>query len=252
MLLPGSTPFLIVGLALCLVLLRIGRARRWGWRLLVLLVAGYWAIGSMAGARILARGLTIGYAPLRSAARADGATAVVILGGGNDLITGRRAAVDLLSPSSVDRVLEGARIYALLDHPWVMASGGVTDHIPGAESEAASMRTLLMTLGVPADRILLDPRSLTTRQQAERIPPRLRAHGISRFVLVTSPIHMRRALGAFRAVGWHPVPAISAGLFTGWRGSWVLPTRSGLRLSQEAIHEYGGWLYYWLRGWLSP
>src|SRR5207244_11392553 len=74
---------------------------------------------------------------------------------------------------------------------------------------ALTMRNELVQLGVPAERIVLEASSQTTRDEAVLIAPMLRAMSVTRIVLITSDIHMRRALGAFRAVGIDPVPAIA-------------------------------------------
>jgi hypothetical protein len=71
------------------------------------------------------------------------------------------------------------------------------------------------------------------------------------FVLSPSgPIghHMRRSLGAFRAVGVNAVPAIGPDpLPTRWF-RWIAPTDGGLESSGEVVHELLGILYDRLRG----
>ncbi|MDE3153690.1 MAG: YdcF family protein [Acidobacteriota bacterium] len=250
---PGSISFLLVGLAGALVLTRWRGTRPWGRALLVALVAGYWLLASAGFASLMALGLSHWYRPLRSPDEARGATAVVILGGGNELVYGRQRSLDQLSRPSASRVLEGARVYQLLGNsPWVLASGGRTDVDPDAPPEAAGMRDLLVTLGVPADRILLEAESRTTHDEALKVPPILRAHGIQRFVLVTSPTHMLRSMASFRAQGLEPVPAIATGAYGRIRSplAWLLPTQTGYDVGQLALHEYLGLAYYGVRGWL--
>ena len=75
---------------------------------------------------------------------------------------------------------------------------------------------------------------------------------IDRFVLVTSPHHMKRSLGAFRAVGLDPVPSASRLRSETNDEFWTLiPSRQSLLISDGALYEYAAWLYYWGRGWLS-
>lgn len=250
---PGSISFLLIGLVAALLLMRQRRSHRWGMALAVALVAGYWLLATMSVAGVMAFGLSRGFRPLMSPAQADGASAIVVLGGGNDRVSGWRGELDLLNPSSASRVLEAARVYHLLGNdPWVVASGGRTLLEDGAPPESATMRDVLVRLGVPPDRILLESVSHNTHDEAVAVPPILRAHGIRQFVLVTSPTHMLRALASFRAQGVDPVPAVATGV--DWRASrpveWVLPTEPGLKLGQRTLHEYLGLVYYGLRGWL--
>ena len=108
----------------------------------------------------------------------------------------------------------------------------------------------MVEAGVPADRILEESASKTTRDQAVILGPLLSAHHVTRFVLVTSPTHMRRALAAFRAEGLDPVPSISPlasdNVDPPW---WFLPNNFSLYTSDQAVYDYAANLYYWLRGW---
>jgi len=64
---------------------------------------------------------------------------------------------------------------------------------------------------------------------------------------------MRRALGAFRAVGVDATPAIAPDPW--WhapRPLWIMPTAHGLSFSGDIVHELFGIPYYWARGWWRP
>jgi uncharacterized SAM-binding protein YcdF (DUF218 family) len=103
---------------------------------------------------------------------------------------------------------------------------------------------------VPHDRIVLESASRNTRDEALVIAPMLRELGVDRVVLVTSAVHMRRAVGAFRAVGVNPLPAVAPD--PKYRVMWVAqlrPGREGLNLSSQVAHELAGLPYYWARGW---
>lgn len=73
-------------------------------------------------------------------------------------------------------------------------------------------------------------------------------------ILVTSPTHMRRALGALAAQGIVaiPSPARMHGEGTHQAGSAFLPREQALQDSRSALREVMGLIYYWLRGWLAP
>ena len=80
----------------------------------------------------------------------------------------------------------------------------------------------------------------------------LRDRGIDRFVLVTSPVHMGRALAAFRAVGLHPTPSASAIDDDADESRWSLvPGRKSLNLFDAATYEYAAWLTTGVAGGLG-
>jgi uncharacterized SAM-binding protein YcdF (DUF218 family) len=181
-------------------------------------------------------------------------TAIVILGSGSfdaEDWDGRRISTP--DRAGAARVLEAVRVFALL-HPAIVISSGGNPHperrsTPGGET----MRELLVTLGIPNDRIVLEAQSLTTRDEAVIVAPMLRAQGTDRVILVTSPNHMRRALGSFRAAGIDPIPAIAQEFPPAElsRSDFILPSELGLYLASSNAHEILGLVYYRLRGWLK-
>jgi uncharacterized SAM-binding protein YcdF (DUF218 family) len=180
--------------------------------------------------------------------QAQGAQAVVVLGVGIISYVADGLALDDLGGSAL-RVIEGARVYRLLGDPLVIVSGGDTEHLDPPRSEAAAFRDAIVKLGVPASRVVVEDQALTTREEALRLKPMLAARRIDRIVLVTAPTHMGRALATFRALGIVAVPSASR-LRTDQRVPRSLwPDRESLVISDSAVYDYVGWLYYRLRGW---
>lgn len=177
--------------------------------------------------------------------------AVVLLGAGTQIVEagGRRLA--LLDGVGAGRVLEAARVYAVLDRPVVVSSGGARRHAPELSSGAV-MRDQLIALDVDPSRIIVEDRSLTTRDEAVLIAPMLARLGQRRFVLVTSRDHMTRSLLAFRSQGLDPVPSVADDELV--RATWVdllTPDVVGLRRNHSLMHEVLGLAYYRWRGWLA-
>jgi len=112
------------------------------------------------------------------------------------------------------------------------------------------MMEALVWLGVPASRIVQETVSTTTRDEAVVIRPMLTRLGAEQVILITSDVHMRRALGAFRAAGIDALPAIAREIERDvpWT-TWLLPTDDGLWIGSLNAHEVIGVTYYWLRGW---
>src|SRR5213080_3092478 len=94
-------------------------------------------------------------------------------------------------------------------------------------------------------------RVLFERDHPQFVGPLLRELHAQRFVLVTSPTHMRRALAVFRAAGFDPVPSVAP-----LRSEHVtpppllLPNDESWYLSDMAVYDYLALAYYWWRGWL--
>jgi len=164
----------------------------------------------------------------------DRADAIVVLGGGvhpNGALTG----------GSLERTLHGAGLYRRGMAPRVIFSGGVVGEAPRPEADA--MAELAGHLGVPREAMLLERTSGTTYENAVEVTRLMRSRGLRRALLVTSPTHMYRSQLAFRRQGVEVLPA-------------PVHTRGGLRYALEgrgglfyaAIHEYGGLVWYKIRG----
>jgi uncharacterized SAM-binding protein YcdF (DUF218 family) len=244
-LVPGGALFLLaavtVGLAVAAVRPRAGRA------LTILVVCVYWLITLPFVASTLEAGLRGRYQPL-DAERAAGLEGIVLLGAGSVSCRTASGQIDLLSPQAAYSALEAARLYHLGRSPLVIASGGRPRPLSQASPESAVLRDALIRLGVPPGRIVEEPDSMTTHDQAVRAKAMLASHGVERFALVASPTHMRRAVSLFTAQGLAPVPSASH-LPGVWRGGW-LPSGAALAASESASYHYLAIAYAWARGWL--
>src|SRR6185295_8970327 len=92
-----------------------------------------------------------------------------------------------------------------------------------------TLRDAMVTLGVPAARLIVETESRDTHDEAVIVAPMLRNLDVEHVVLVTSGTHMRRSLGTFRAQGIRAIPAIARDPLTAIAWSdWVLPSDLGL------------------------
>ena len=140
--------------------------------------------------------------------------------------------------SAVYRVLEASRLYSEGHVARVFVSGDAT--------AAAIMAKLLVVTGIPATAIEVDSGAKHTVDSASRLESYL---GMSEFFLVTSAGHMPRAMGVFRANGMNPVPSPTDYQLPRDAGSASMrPTPFHLRVSDLAIHEYMGLLWYRMSG----
>ena len=191
-------------------------------------------------------------APFHQLTRADvppGRSVIVLLGSGSYRRldwTGTKLSV--LDPIGLERTLEAARVYRLVEPEFIVSSGGVIDPDSGEDPAGETMRDALLKLGVPPDRIIVERQSANTGDEAQLVAAMLASMGVQHVILVTSAIHMRRAAGMFRAVGVEVIPAIARQpdyLDPTFR---LLPTETGLKTSALVVHELAGLTYYWLKG----
>lgn len=245
-----AVPFIVVSFGAGIALLYSRRTAAWGRRWLTALVLAYWALATPFGAWVVSTPVARRYRPLASREQARGAQAIVVLGGGILSHTADGMALDDVGPTAL-RLIETARVYRLLGDPLVVVSGGNTQMLAPPRAEAHAYRDAVIRLGVPAARVLVEDRSMTTREEAVLLKPMLTLRGITRFVLVTSPTHMGRSLATFRAIGLDPVPSAARQWGDDEMSLWSMrPTRQWLTISDTALYDYTATVYYWMRGWL--
>ncbi len=248
---PGEGAFFLLAATVgTLLLYRKKNHGRAGRLLLTALVVFYWVLSTPASAVPLVRILSPDYPPVGNSADARGATAIVVLGGGMETYRSRGAMLQAGTREHSLRALEAARVYHLLDRPWVVVTGGLVDqHQPVAE--ATHMATSLKRLGVPADRVVEEGLSRNTHDHTVYVPPLLEARGVKQFVLVTSRQHMARSLRAFRAAGFDPVPS-SPEFYVGppSRVRQFLPSQAALDASTSMMYDIVAMMYYRARGWV--
>ena len=135
-------------------------------------------------------------------------------------------------------MLEAARLHRQTGLP-VLASGG--------DGEAAAIKNHLeKSLQTPVKWTEGD--SLNTEQNARFSADILAKAQVSKIILVTHAMHMRRAQAMFVDQGFEVVPAPTG--FSAWpelRWRDLLPSSEGRKLAKSALHEVFGLAFYKLR-----
>lgn len=137
----------------------------------------------------------------------------------------------------------------------IIISGGLATlkPQPGQVPEAQDLATLLKLAGVPAQAILLEPRSHNTRENALFTKALLDQHpDLKSLVLVTSAFHERRALACFAKVGLHPAAFPADFRATDPPSTltyWVIPSTDALTRWGSLLHEMAGFAIYKLAGY---
>ena len=121
--------------------------------------------------------------------------------------------------------------------PVVIASGGRRWH---GVAEADAMRSELLRLGVEADAVLRELRSLSTLENAWYSAEMMRRSGAVGVGVVTCDWHMPRALACFRRVGYPAlgVPAQSAPV--GRRRALARTLREALSMKLDMLRAASG------------
>jgi uncharacterized SAM-binding protein YcdF (DUF218 family) len=240
-----------LSLGLCLlglVWLALGRRRR-GMGTILVAVVWVW-IWSLPVVSDALRGSLEGRFAYRPVADLPQVEAAVVLGGGIDAGPPEWPYPNL--SAAADRVWHAARVYRAGKVQRLILSGGYQEWLGERRPEVEGMRQLLAELGVPESALVIEGRSRNTRENALYSAELIRAQGIGRVLLVTSALHMPRALGAFRAVGVEAIPAptdFETMAQPAHALRW-LPDAESLAASTRALKEYLGWAVYWWRGWV--
>ena len=154
------------------------------------------------------------------------------------------ADIGLLDEPAMRRIHGAAQLYRKGYAPLVIISGG-DPSVQHARQPADLMAQFAEELGVPPSAILLEKQSEDTHASAVHVAALCRQRGIERVLLVSDAMHMRRAVSVFHAqrLPVSPVPVDP------WALIWETPQ---MRLGKfwGAMHEYGGLLYYWWKGWI--
>lgn len=171
-------------------------------------------------------------------AMAPAPAAVVLLG------AGFRPDADLppnarLSSTGLARLTECIRLLRLLPQARLIVSDGL--------GQGQSTADTAVFLGVPRDRITVEPRSNDTADEAALLRPLI---DDAPFLLVTSAAHMRRAMGLFQKQGLHPIAAPTDFMGAGsvFAATDLIPSTSNIKRTDIALHEWLGLMWAGMRG----
>jgi len=233
--------------------------------ILLLALTCLWLAGNNALADRLVGSLEKQY---RDVPRLEKADAIVVLGGCTEITKYPRVWPEVNGAG--DRIFQAARIYKAGWAPVIITSGGQTALTlnPGLPTESQAMAALLMEVGVPQEAIIEESQALNTYQNVTNVHKILNQRGWQRVLVVTSAIHMPRAMAIFAKQGIAAIPVPTDFLVTVSPKPSQLPANLASRLIRNirvitnvprawaivklnhALKEYMGMEAYRLRGWL--
>lgn len=177
---------------------------------------------------------------------------VVVLGGGVDSRAAAPDEFERMSPATLARASTGVRL--LNDEPEtvLIAAGGVLRGV----SETTVMSAYWQVLGIDERRIIEDDRSSNTRENAMNVREVLQGESVTGVVrLVTSALHMPRALSSFRkaltgsGIDVCPVSTDAHGLKMLPRFAFM-PQTTALIKFDLWLHEVVALLMYKVKDWV--
>jgi uncharacterized SAM-binding protein YcdF (DUF218 family) len=241
-----TVTLLLMPMSLCLGALAVGILLLWVRRriratktVLTLGILVLAALSFSAVADQFIKPLALWYPPLLDISGMKDVKWVVVLGGGHTSNPALPPNAQI-GNSSLARLIEGIRIHrALPENKLILSGGAVFDPVPEAKTMAAVARML----GVSPDDMVLESLSKDTGQQAQFVQGIIQN---DRCILVTSAIHMPRAMLVFEQKGLRPIPAPTE--FGDWMQKETNPYRffpraGELRKVEAALHEYLGLLW---------
>ena len=205
----------------------------------VVTILAIYFLSTVATSSILLTPLENMYPPLTSRVEAH---AIVVLGGGYNESSPEYGNASALSRDSEKRAVYGLELSRKYGLPLLFSGGRAFDSKqPGSEAEAAGR--LWLSLGMSPDHMTLETESKDTKGNATSVA---RLAGDGPFILVTSAIHIPRAMFSFQKAGLRVIAAPTDYRAKRTPLSWwdFLPNTSSLQDSFFALHEYLGILYY--------
>jgi len=176
------------------------------------------------------------------------ADAIVVLGGTQAPLRAPRLEAEETHGA---RLQMAVRLYRAAKAKKIVVSGG--PYLVEGEryrTEAEDMRDVLVGLGVPLSAIQMETNSRNTFENAAFTAKLLKERGESKVLLVTSALHMPRAMALFRKQGVEATPAPCSFLSGARHGplSGLKPEAAHVLQSEAAIKEYIGRFAYWILG----
>lgn len=236
--------------AVGLLLMRLGRGKRSakaGWWLILVGFVVLLAASLEPVANGLAYSLEHRYAAPTPEVLAT-VDAIVVLGCGAYPSGNLRQEAEL-TQGAFPRVIRGVQ-YFKDSGADVLAFCGGADW-PDEESEAEVMRAMAVSLGVAEDRIVIEPTSRNTMENAMNLAAILPKGEGRRIGVVTSATHMMRSVWVFERVFPQdtivPMPVYFTYDPSRSFGGRIRPSVGNLEKTTVALHEWIGILWYALR-----
>jgi uncharacterized SAM-binding protein YcdF (DUF218 family) len=179
---------------------------------------------------------------------------IVVLGGGEDGAT--FAARHVQAPDAAEgRLVASAELARRYPQAKLIFSGGTAAFAKGGLPEASVAREIYVQMGLPRERMIAEDRARNTWENLLYAKDIAKPKRGETWLLVTSAVHMPRAMGIAARLHWQMVAWPADYLTTGNAEDQSFNDSLAARLSSlEAVaHEWAGLLVYRATGrWAEP
>lgn len=177
--------------------------------------------------------------------------AVVVLSGVINLKLSTSEYIEF--QESVERIIAGIQIVKQGYTRTLLISGGTGSLYHQETKEAPLLRQFAINFGIPESQILMESISRNTYENAVQTQRLIQEHGLSQIILVTTAIHLPRAMACFHKLGIEPIAYpvdFQLAPEKEYRLSNLLPELGAIQRSSAILHEYIGLLAYKLAGYI--
>ena len=172
------------------------------------------------------------------------AQAIVVLAGGRFKDAQEYGGKDTVGPSTLTRIRYGAHLHRITGLP-VLVSGGN----PWQDGRATLAQVMADSLkqDFSVRDVWLEDKSTTTGENALFSKEVLDENGVDTVLLVTQAWHMPRSVAIYEKAGLKVIAAPTAFIGRGEGSLRFLPNARSLHVTQFALHEIVGMLWYKIR-----
>ena len=177
---------------------------------------------------------------------------MIVLGGGENGAVFAARGVAAFNPAA-GRLVAAAELARRYPDAKLIFSGGMAPLTQGKMSEANVARAIFAQMGLPPSRLILEDRSRNTWENFLFSKKLAQPRPGETWLVVTSAMHMPRAMGIAAKQHWHTLPWPTDYLTTGKPAgiSWNSSLAARLGAIEFAIHEWAGLAAYWIMGRLG-
>lgn len=216
--------------------------------ILILTLVCFYMIGNGIIPSLLLTNLELPYQEAVEPKFGQNRNAIVVLGAGSAKVPG----TNIVKPSlmAYSRIFEGLRLYYVCKSHGhqctLILSGGDAQSV--GTSEALVYKKELLKFNIQESDIQIEPQSLNTYKNAEFTSAYLKTHNFENVFLVSSGIHMKRALLYFLHFGIKMVPMPSDYIVA---YPSFFPLSYNFTIMDFTLHEYIGILRYHIYNWFG-
>ena len=245
-----SLPLVFLPLGISLLLLAAGlTCRRWLLIAMPMVILG--SLGTPAVADLLMRSLEDQY-PYRTVAECPRADAVFVFGG---IVGVRNYADEGIAWNQAAKRFDRAVRLMNADKARMLVLSGGPEGYEGGPDEGELLKKEAVALGVPGEAVLVTESTMNTKDEAKILCQLATLQHWAKVLIVTSAFHMPRVMQLSKECSAQrisvPVAYETPDPGTTWaykRLDYYIPQAGALAVSERALREYLGMLFYGVVG----